>query len=99
MQTKSQKLNTLGIGLFLGIIVPLLTFFIVYLVKLSDIELDGFFKNEALIDAFTKLLSLCVLPNLGLFFIFLRTNRLVTARGILFATLLFTIMVLILKFL
>ncbi len=44
------------------------------------------------------MISLSVIPNLLLFFLFIWTNRTLSARGVIFATLLVAMVMLVLKF-
>jgi hypothetical protein len=46
----------------------------------------------------SKLLSLSAIPNLLLFFVFIWTNRPFSARGVIFATLVVALVMLVLKF-
>lgn len=93
-----SKLNNLPLGLTLGILAPIITMLIVYFSKFNE-----YFFNELiefLIDTqvFTKIVSLCVIPNLIFFFIFIRLNYLNSARGVLMATILLAVFVFITKF-
>ncbi len=91
------KINTLGIGLISGILIPLISFFIFYLVKFRHYDFGDFATTILLRAIVTKVLSLCVLPNLALFFIFIWTNKLTAAKGVLTATILLSIVMLLLK--
>jgi len=89
--------NNLVLGIFLGLIAPTIVYFIIYLTGFKNISFVDFFYllNEK--NVFTKILSLCGLANLLVFFIFIWTNRLRSARGVLVATFIFTIIVLLLR--
>ncbi len=89
--------NNLVLGIFLGLIAPTIVYFIIYLSGFKNISFVDFFYllNEK--NVFTKILSLCGLANLLVFFIFIWTNRLRSARGVLVATFIFTIIVLLLR--
>ena len=93
-----SKFNKLPLGLALGIIAPIVTMVVVYYSKFSEYLFNELI--EFLIDTqiFTKIVSLCVIPNLVLFFIFIRLNYLYSARGVLLATILFAAFVFITKF-
>ncbi len=96
---KITKYNSMKFGILLGIILPIITFLLVYLFK--DIELSFFDYVKRLIkfDVFTKMLSLSVIPNLLLFYLFLQKNYLYSTRGIIIATIVITVFVLIVKIL
>jgi hypothetical protein len=89
--------NNLVLGIFLGLIAPTIVYFIIYLTGFKNISFVDFFYllNEK--NVLTKILSLCGLANLLVFFIFIWTNRLRSARGVLVATFIFTIIVLLLR--
>ena len=88
-----SKIDNTRLGLILGIVAPVLAMLIIYLVKFSE------FNFQELIDlllakrVFTKIVSLCVIPNLALFFFFLNKNYYRSARGVLIATFIFALFV------
>jgi len=93
-----SKYDNLKLGLILGILAPALTMFVVYLIWFTQYdfsELLDFLLKKRL---FTKIVSLCVLPNLALFFLFLNKNFYRSGRGILMATIIFAIFVFVTKF-
>ena len=92
-----SKANNLKLGLILGIIVPILTMGAIYLFKFSEYNFQELIEMLASKRVFTKIISLCVIPNLALFFLFLNKNYFYTARGILLATVLFALFVFIAK--
>ena len=92
-----NKINTLGTGLILGILVPVISFFVFYLIKFRHYDFDDYVTGVMLHAILTKVLSLCILPNLALFFIFIWTNKLTAARGVLTATIFLSIVMLLLK--
>ena len=91
------RTNNMILGIFLGLIAPTVVYFSIYLTGFGNISFVDFFYllNEK--NVFTKILSLCGLANLLVFFIFIWTNRLISARGVLVATFIFTIIVLLLR--
>lgn len=92
------KIDSLKIGLLLGIIAPTLTMLIIYLVQFLNYDLNELVNLLVAKRVFTKIVSLCVIPNLALFFFFLNRNYYRSARGILMATFIFAIFVFITKF-
>ncbi|OFX83280.1 MAG: hypothetical protein A2W99_12300 [Bacteroidetes bacterium GWF2_33_16] len=93
-----SKFDSLTLGLILGIAAPVLTMLIVYLLKFNLYKVDELLDYLVAKQVFTKIVSLCVIPNLLLFFIFIRKNNLYSARGVLMATILFAAFVFITKF-
>jgi len=95
---KKNPLNKLYIGLIGGIIVPLLFFSLYYIFEFADYKTIPEFVTDSIgRGVFSKILSLCAIPNLILFFAFLRTDKYFAARGVIIATLLLVFVVLILK--
>lgn len=94
---KTAKYNNIKLGILLGLLAPSIVYFLIYLFGFNAISFVDFFQllNEK--GVFTKILSLCGLANLLVFFIFIWTNRLMSARGVLIATFIFTIIVLLLR--
>ena len=83
--------------MILGILAPALTMLIVYLVGFTNYELNELVDLLVSKRVFTKIISLCVIPNLALFFLFLNKNYFYSARGILLATVLFALFVFVTK--
>ncbi len=93
-----SKINNLKLGLLLGIAAPAITMLIIYLISFSEYDLGETVNLLVSKRVFTKIVSLCVIPNLGLFFLFLNKNYFYSARGILLATVIFAIFVFVTKF-
>jgi hypothetical protein len=87
------KIDKQWIGLVLGIIVPTLTFFGIYLFAFPSQSLVSFWEMILTKGFFSQLLSLAVIPNIIVFFIFIWTNKLSAARGVLAATIVIAILV------
>ncbi len=93
------RFNNQLLGVILGLILPVLSFYIIYLLLSGSLNLVDYFEKIKSTNVFTKLLSLAVLPNLLLFFIFIWLNYLKSARGIVGATFLSTFIIIALKLL
>ncbi len=93
-----SKFDSLSLGLILGIAAPIIAMLIIYLLKFNLYKADEVLDYLVAKQVFTKIVSLCVIPNLLLFFIFIRKNYLYSARGVLMATILFAVFVFITKF-
>lgn len=92
-----KRFNTLLTGLVPGIVLPSLTLVGIWMVK-SDLGWIEFLVQFQQLHMLSKLISLSVIPNLLLFFLFIWTDRNFSARGVIFATLLLAFLMLILKF-
>lgn len=90
-----KKYNKLLAGLTLGILFPVASMILVYFFRYNAsgiIELLRFLNQMGIL---TKVLSLSVIPNLLLFFVFIRTDKLLSARGVLFSTLIWAALIFI----
>ncbi|MFV0269926.1 MAG: hypothetical protein ACK5HT_22640 [Draconibacterium sp.] len=96
-RNRRHKLDTVGIGLLAGLLLPLLIFLIVYLVNDPEIVFSEYLKGLWRIHALIKIGSLCVFTNLAVFWGFLKMKHERAARGVLGATLLYAFVVLISK--
>lgn len=90
--------DNLRLGLFLGLIGPLLGLVVVYFARFSSYTfrefLDYFMHDNRMI---TSIGSLSLLANAVLFTIYINTNRDHTAKGIFIVTLIYGIGILVLK--
>lgn len=82
-----RKFDSGWIGFTCGMLAPMLTLFTFYLVKYSHLSFQSFFVDVlGANNIVTSSISLCVITNLLVFFIFIWTNRNFSARGVLFST-------------
>ncbi len=94
----SSRYNNLRLGIVLGLLAPLLGFVIIYLVSFRDMPITDYLDLLASRKKLSSLISLSVIPNLLLFFIFIWLNYLYSARGVLASTFLFALIVIVTKF-
>ena len=92
------KRDNLKLGLVLGLIGPIIGFVVIYFIKFSGYEfrefIDLFFNTNRLI---TSIGSLSLLANVVLFTLYVNTHRDHTAKGIFLVTLIYGILILVLK--
>lgn len=91
------KIDNLWIGLLLGVIVPMITFYLIYLLGFPSVGLITISEFIAVSELFTRVLSLAVIPNVAIFFLFIWTNKLSSARGVLAATMIYAVVVFAIK--
>ena len=96
---KIRRWNKFWIGLALGIVLPLAIFLLVYVVVYSKTPFGEFLGYALLMQALPKILSLCAIPNLAVFYLFLNKEYWRTTQGVIAATLLCTLAVVVIKFL
>ena len=92
-----RSLDSMILGLIAGIILPLISLLIIWLVR-YDGGLFEFLSRFQAMGMLSKVISLAAIPNLLLFFICVWTNRNFSARGVIFATLIVAFVMLVLKF-
>jgi hypothetical protein len=95
---KKPNLNSIWIGVLAGILMPVIALMAFYLARYGDLNLVEFVKGYKSLGILTHIISLAVLPDLLIFFIFIRYNLLKSARGVLLATFLFTFVVVFIRF-
>jgi hypothetical protein len=97
---KKTPFDTFQFGTLVGIIIPVITLLIIYSVKIEQYKsIENFYNLLLTNNALTSILSLSVLPNLGAFYLFLNKHLYLPARGVIFATLLFALLVFGINFL
>ena len=92
-------MNSIPFGLMAGVVVPLLTLVIFYLISSSDQSFSEFLVFIVSRKKLSSLISLSLVPDLLVFFIFIWLNYLYSARGVLAAVFLFALVVVLTKFL
>ena len=95
----SRRWNKFWIGLTLGIVLPVIVFFLVYFIGYSETSFGEFLEYAFIMRALPKILSLCAVPNLAIFYLFLNKEYWYGTRGIIAATFLCTLGVVVIKFL
>lgn len=88
-----DKLDKMWFGTLLGFLAPIMVLIIFYLINYTHISFLGFLSKYMEHNALIPLFSLCTIINLGLFFLFIQLEKYYAARGIIFATLIYAIIV------
>jgi hypothetical protein len=92
---KTNRLDNVGIGFLIGFILPVIIFFVVYLVGKNDISVLEYTNSLSQLNVLIKLGSLCVFLNSAVFMGFIKLKFEKTARGILGATIIYAFAILI----
>ncbi len=95
----ANRYNNIRLGAMLGLLAPILGFLLVYLIAFRGISFVEFLEFLVSRKKLSSVISLSVIPNLLLFFIFIWLNYLYSARGVLASTLLYAVVVVLTKFL
>ena len=97
-KNERKKFDNLRLGFAVGFLAPLIVFFAVYSVNYFEIVFIDFIRMLLDKQLFTKIISLCALPNLILFFVFLNTSRYRTTQGIIAAPFVNAFVMMFIKF-
>lgn len=93
LKKKSVFIDQIWIGFLLGLLVPLITFYIYYYIKFNDLVFVEYLKSLHEYRLLFKIMSLSVLADLPLFYLFLQFKYYSGSRGIVMACFLFAFMV------
>lgn len=84
-------------GIILGLILPFILSVIYFLSINPGYGFADYFKSFFVTQIMAPILSVCLVGNLGLFFLLLKLEKESFARGVVFATLLVGVIIFILK--
>lgn len=93
----NDKYDSVVLGTIAGFLLPAFAFFLYYFIRYRGMYFRAFIHYLYEGGTFLPIISLCVVPNLLIFFIFIWTNRDRSARGVLQATFVFALYVCIMK--
>jgi hypothetical protein len=97
VQKKFLKADSFWIGFISAIIVPIITLTITYFYTFTNYNVEEFFHFLITFRVMTKLFSLCVLPNLGLFFLYLWPEFNKAAKGVVASTFLVALVIIVIQ--
>jgi hypothetical protein len=93
-----KRFDNFFLGLALGLLCPVIAMVLFFYFKADVHNLNTFWNFLIGTQILSKLISLCVIPNLLIFFLFIWTDKLISARGVVYATLFYAIVVFVVKF-
>jgi len=94
----NKKFDKVWIGTVLGLLSPIIVFFSFFLIRYSHMTAGRFFDYVMREGTLSPRISLCVIVNLLIFYIFIWTHRYYSARGIILATFVYASFVIYMKF-
>lgn len=94
-KARRSKIDRMEIGLLTGLLLPIVVFFLVYLIGETSVSFSDYLISMWKLQALVKIMSLCVFTNLAAFWLFLKFKFERAARGVLGATILYAFLVLI----
>ncbi|MCK9254576.1 MAG: hypothetical protein GX793_10075 [Bacteroidales bacterium] len=98
---KIKKLNKTWFGFALGMLLPIISFFAYYMYNLSinnQLSVKKFIDTLLNQEALIAVLSICLLPNLLLFFLFKKLDYWYAIKGVIATVIIYTLLVVVLKF-
>jgi|GEM_PF-4054655 hypothetical protein len=95
---KKDKFNNEKNGLFIGLIIPIISTLLYYLF-LAPGSIIIFLKQIFIYGTHTKMLGLTIIPNFLIYFYFRWKTKYKIAEGMSIATLIFLIVIVILRYL
>ena len=99
LQKAKSKYNNIPLGIILGLVSPIIVFLLFYAVKTIEepMGLLLFIKQYYFRSVLPNILSLCAIPNLLIFWLFLQKGRYLSSRGVIISIFLLLIWVIIEK--
>jgi hypothetical protein len=85
-------------GFVLGMIFPMMGLYVFYLTNFKSLGFLEFIDQMMGISRMTHVISLSVISNLAVFYFFIWKKFYFSVRGVLFATLVYTLIVVVQKF-
>jgi hypothetical protein len=95
--TFKDKYDKLLYGIISGLLLPFITGLIVFLFSSENLTFLEYLVKLFLADIMTHAISLCVFPNILIFFLYMRFDMLRAARGVLGMTIIWAVIVFIVK--
>jgi hypothetical protein len=89
--------NRISTGFLVGLIFPLLVFLVVFLVSSGERDFSTFLNQIQFKNVISHFISLCVFPNVFAFLIFNRMNKYQSSQGVLGMTIIWALLVFIIK--
>ena len=93
----NRRWNKFGIGLALGFLLPLTGFLLYFYIQFTKYHIDVSLKNTVLLVALPQMISICIIPNFIIFYLFLNKEYWYATRGVIIASVLYTMLVLVIK--
>lgn len=89
----SQRYNNMLTGIISGILIPVIAFFIFFLLTRNGLTLDLFIRRMIEVDKVTEVMSISVFANIVIFLLFNRFDMLRASKGVLGITIVWAFLV------
>lgn len=97
MENNPSFANSFIIGTLVGILMPIIVFVLYYIIRFEEVEFGDYIKWLIESEKIINVMSLSVAPNLISFMFFVKRDKLKSGRGVLFATILFGVLIFVIK--
>ena len=94
---ENSTMNRFPLGFLLGLLLPILLFMIYFLFRFKGISFIHFITVLYQTGKMVSVITLAVLPNLIPFMFFVQTDRYKSGKGVIAATILFGLMIVLFK--
>jgi len=85
LSRKINKFDQIYFGTLLGLIIPLMLFLGFYMIKKENQSVMEFINSASIKFLMTKIISICTLPNLGIFYFFINKEMYKSGKGVILA--------------
>lgn len=92
-----MKVNSIFLGLLLGVILPVIAMSLMYLFSFNNLSFSDFYMMVQKMDILTQTLTICVMPSFLAFFFFYWKQYNKSAHGVALATIIVTIVLVIMN--
>lgn len=89
----SQRYNNALTGVISGILIPVIAFFVFFLLTRNGLTLDLFIRRMVEADKVTEVMSISVFTNIVIFLLFNRFDMLRASKGVLGITIVWAFLV------
>ena len=94
-----SKLNSIWLGLIVGIMAPIVAFMMFYYSSFTKVSFDYFIRYSLKIGALINILTVSLIPNFLIFALFIWRKHYASAKGIVIASASLTVLFIAFKFL
>jgi hypothetical protein len=95
---KNIDLNKVWIGVVAGLLIPALTLWLYYFINYRHISIERLMSFMKYDDTYIRIVSLCVITNLAVFYPFIWKEKWLGAKGVIGATFIWAALIVYLKF-
>lgn len=93
-----MNLDKLWIGVVAGLLAPAIAFFSYYAINYWGMPYYRFIRHLQMADTYSSIVTLCILCNLGIFYLFIWGKKYNGAKGVLGATFVWAAIIMYLKY-